>query len=148
MLDEPRRYFSTALLIYPTDNDGELDKDNVAKNWRIMPWRFSGKVYERIWKLNDGLKKNDLSIANQDLVISCKNADYQNFDIDPQGKAVWIQSEKFKAKILEKACTLYEKGLDPFRELSTADLKIKLGISSGGGEDVSEDDMSELLDSV
>ena len=148
MLDDPRTYFSTALLIYPTDNDGELDKTNLAKGWRIMPWRFSGKVYERIWKLNDGLKKNDLSIANQDLVMTCKNADFQNFDIDPHGKAVWRQSEKFQKKILEKAVTLFEKQLSPFRELSTADLKIKLGISTGGGEEVSEDDMSELLDSV
>jgi len=146
-LPAPRDYFSTCLLIYPTDQEGNIDKDAVAREWRVLPWRFSNKIYDRIWSVNKGLKSNDLSIANQDLRLKCSNGEFQNWEIDSAGKALFRRSPKFERKVLERALPLYEK-LNPFRVLATADLKVKLGMDGGGGEDISDDDMDDLIANV
>lgn len=149
-LGEPRDYFSTLLLIYPTDRDGDVDKAELSKGkgWVVNPWRFSGKVAERVMSLGKSLRNNDLSLAAQDLTMKCTNSEYQNFDLDPAGKAIWLQSPKFRSKVLEAALKLYSK-MNPFREMSTADVRIKLGISDGDvGESVDEEDWSGMLGNV
>lgn len=150
-MGDQKKYFTTALFLYPTTREGDIIKSEVATNWKVVPWRIGNKVYTRLLAVADGLRANDLSIANQDLTIKCTNTDFQNFDIDGAGKAVWRKSEKFEQKVLERALKVVGqngKGLIPFREMSTADLRIKLGMGAGSGEDVSEDDFDGLLDNV
>lgn len=148
MLGDMKRYFTTVLLVYPTNKEGEVIKEQLAHNWSVIPWRFGNKVFERLLQVGDGLRANDLSIASQDLMLKCSNADYQNFDIDGAGKSLWRMNEKFQSQVLEKAMSLYDK-LVPFREISTADLRIKLGLSSGNaGEDISDSGFEGLLDQV
>lgn len=149
MMGDQKKYFTTVLLVYPTNNEGEIIKEQLAHSWFVKPWRFGGKVYGRLHAVADSLRSNDLAIATQDLKLKCANAEYQNFDIDSAGKALWRQNDKFKAAVLEKAVALYDK-LVPFREISSADLRIKLGLSTGtaGSGDVSEEDFGGLLDQV
>lgn len=150
MLGDQKTSFCTVLLVYPTNRQGELDRDMMLKNFKVVPWRISTKVYGQLHGQASSLRNNDLSIADQDLVITCTNSDYQNFDkMEGAGKALYRKNPKFQAMVLEKAYAFYEK-LTPFRELSTADLRIKLGLSSGDnkGEDVSADDMEDLLKNV
>jgi len=150
MMGEPKSNFTTVLLIYPTNREGELAKEQLANGWNVMPWRFSTKVYGTFHTRSTSLRENNLSIASQDLILKCTNTDYQNFDIDVAGPAVWIKSPAFASKVLAKAQPLYEK-LVPFRELSTADLKIKLGIGGGSAateDGVSDDDFKGLLEEV
>jgi hypothetical protein len=83
-----------------------------------------------------------------DLSLKCTNKQYQNFDIDFVGNgAIWQKSTKIRDKFLPKAHALYPKLVDA-REMSTADLRIKLGIGGDSGEDVSDDDMEDFLDDV
>jgi hypothetical protein len=148
-LPEPKRYFATVLLLYPTNNEGDIDKETLTKNWKVMPWRIGSTVYDRIFAINKSLESNDLTIGSQDLKMTCTNSEYQNWTIDPIGKAIWKQNEKFKNNVLLAAYDLYDK-LNPFRDMSTADLRIKLGMDSGGssGEDTSADDVNALLESM
>lgn len=148
-LGDPKNYFCTVLLIYPTNAEGEIDKGALANGWTVKPWRASSKSYDSLIGKSESLKANDLSIANQDLTLKCTNADFQNFDIEPVGKALWRKEPRFQAKVLEKAVALYDK-LSPFREMSTADLRIKLGMStsSSSGSDSSSDEFEGLLDGV
>lgn len=149
MLGEQKVSFTTTLLIYPTDRKGELDRENMAKHFKVLPWRLSSKVYQQLHGQASSLRNNDLSIADQDLVITCTNSDYQNFDkMEGAGKALYRKNPKFQSIVLAKAFPYYEKLL-PFRELSTADLRIKLGLTSDNkGEDVSADDVEDLLKNV
>lgn len=147
MMGDVRKYFTTILLVYPTTREGEIDKDRLSKGWAVVPWRFSGKVYGRLHQVAGGLRSNDLAIATQDLSLKCTNTDFQNFEIDGAGRGVWLKSDKFRDKVLEEAVKLY-KELNPFRELSTADLKLKLGLGGEVGEDVSDDDFDDILESV
>lgn len=148
MMGDVKSYFTTVLLIYPTNKEGEVIKEQLAHAWTVKPWRIGKKVYGRLLQVAEGLKSNDLSIANQDLSLKCTNTDFQNFEIDGAGKALWRQNDKFAGLVLEKAIKLYDK-LVPFREISTADLRIKLGLNSGNtGEDVSTDDYGDLLANV
>jgi hypothetical protein len=151
-MGDPKNYFSTVALFYPCDKDGnlprkgdELDKNRILNDWHVLPWRFGPKNYESIWSVNKGLRSNDLTIADQDLILKCENADFQNFKITGGGKATWRKSPELMRRVLERATTYYEK-LIPFREMSTADLQIKLGLSTGNkGEEVSSE-MDALLD--
>jgi hypothetical protein len=151
VMGEVKTYFTTILLIYPTNREGELIKETLATDYKIVPWRFSGKMYETLHGRADALRQNSLSIASQDLTLKCTNTDFQNFDADAAGPAIWSKNGKFASTVLGKAYGLYEK-LVPFREMSTADLRIKLGIgggSSGSGDaGVTDDDFNGLLDSV
>jgi hypothetical protein len=148
-LGDLKTYFTTCLVVYPTTLNGEVIKDQLTTNWTVIPWRFSNKVFRRLHDVADSLRSNELNICMQDLTLKCTNSDFQNFDIDGAGKALWRMNEKFSAKVLEQACPIYEK-LQPFRELSTADLKLKLGITDGGGTDTSMDggDFGSLIDQV
>ncbi len=149
-MGEPKSYFTTVLLIYPTNREGELIKEQLGSGWTVMPWRFGTKVYGTFHARSSSLRENNLSIASQDLTLKCTNTEFQNFDIDTAGPALWTKNPGFAAKVLGKAHGLYEK-LVPFREMSTADLKIKLGLGGGSAATeagVSDDDFNGLLDQV
>jgi len=149
-LGEEKTYFTTVLVIYPTDRDGNVDKDALGRGYAVKPWRFASKIYERLHQVGGSLRNNNLSIATQDLTLKCTNTDFQNFDIDGAGPALWLKNDKFRDAVLAKAVKFYSDIKKPFRELSTADLRIKLGLDagSGGGEDISDDEFSGVLDNV
>lgn len=150
-LTEPKQYFTTLLLIYPTNLKGDIgdaEKARLATDWRLVPWRFGKPQFERIWKLNAGLRENGLSLATQDMKFECKDAQYQNIDISFAGAAIWQKSEKFKQVVLTRAVEMYDK-LVPFREMTTDQLRAKLGIGGPAVSDVSAGtDFSDMLDNV
>lgn len=152
-LPEPKSYFSTLLLVYPTDGEGNLNKEafaNQAKagTLKLIPWRFSNSVYESIWKLNNGLRENSLSLASQDIKLECKEPQYQKIDVSAAGPALWLRNDTVRQQVLSRAAGLYDKLL-PFREMTTEQLKAKLGLGGGGSvEDVSSTDFQDMLDSV
>lgn len=147
-LPEPKLYFATLLFIYPTDREGNIDKEALGRGeWRVMPWRFAKPIYEDIWKMNEGLRENGLSIANQDLQLECKDDKYQKISVSGKGPAIWQKSASFKEKVLTQALTWYPK-LVPFREMTTDQLRAKLGLGGAAVQDVSGGDFQELLDNV
>jgi hypothetical protein len=151
-LPEPKPYFSTLLLIYPTDDQGNVQKETFAAQVkegrvRLMPWRFGNNVYEEIWKLNDGLRENTMTLASQDIKLECKEPKYQNIKISFVGKALWQTHDGMKQSILTKALGMYDKLL-PFREMTTDQLRAKLGLGGSAVQDVSSDNFQDLLDIV
>lgn len=147
-LPEAKLYFATLLLLYPTDREGNIDKEGLKRgDWRLIPWRFGKNTYEEVWKLNEGLRENNLSIASQDLKLECKDAQYQNIKVSFLGAALWQKSENFKTHVLTKALEFYPK-LVPFREMTTDQLRAKLGLGGSAVQDVSGGDFNELLDNV
>jgi hypothetical protein len=154
-IQEPKLYFTTLLIIYPTNSQGEItdnEKPRLTTDWKIIPWRYSKKTYENIWKLNNGLKSNGMGIHSQDIKLECKDAQYQNIDVSFQGPAIWQKHEKFRNLVLAKAMSSYDK-LMPFREMTTDQLRAKLGmggsaVSTVSAGAVSAGDFSDLLDQV
>lgn len=142
-LSEPKRGFSTALVVYPTMKDGSIDKARF-NDLTVKPWRFSQKRYEAIWKTNNTLSLNNLSIANQDLLLECKDTKFQQIEPSGAGPAIWLKSEKLKETVLEKAVALYDK-LVPFREMSTDQLRQKLGLNGSAVQDVTGGEFNDLL---
>jgi len=151
-LPEPKTYFSTLLLLYPTDMDGAISKETLAgqikgRGLKFIPWRFSTGIYDAIWKLQDGLRENSFSLASQDIKLECKEPQYQNISVSFVGAAVWQKNDTFKNLVLESASKYYEK-LVPFREMTTDQLKIKLGLGGSAVEDISSDNFQDMLDQV
>lgn len=149
-LGEQKKYFTTVVLLYPTNKQGELNKEAFKHGqFQILPWRLSSKVYAALHDQSSSLRANEISISSQDLIVTCTNSEYQNFDkMSAAGKAIWRMSDNFQEKVLKLALSYYDK-LQPFRELSTADLRIKLGLESDNqGEDVSDEDMEDLFNNV
>lgn len=162
-MGEPKSYLCTVLLLYPVNKEGEVNKKALFDNWDVKPWRFAGKVNEKLRLAAAGLKSNDLNIATQDLTLKCDNTDYQGFEIQPCGKSLWRRvsedatkdsaGSRFQAEVLAASVKLYETMRKPFRTMSTADLAIKLGVSvggasGGGGSDVDLDDFDAVLNQV
>lgn len=149
-LPEPKPYFSTLLLLYPMNAEGKHDVEAVKKGqFRIMPWRFGKNVYDEIWNLNDGLRGNSMSIANQDIKLECKDTQYQNMKVNFVGKAMWQSAPNFRKMILTKAMEFYGK-LVPFRAMSTDELRAKLGLTGSAVQDVAAgtDEFAGMLDNV
>lgn len=159
-LEDPRTYYSTIALFYPLDASGNVDVKNIARDAYVKLWRFSKGTFTTLISKNEMLGSYDNSLANSDLKLFCKAAQFQTFDIDPAGNALWLKSPSLKAKFLPLAYALYGKLVDA-REISTADLKKKLaevmetpegeeggGNGSPGSGNVSEDEVEDLLQNV
>ena len=148
-LPEQKQYFSTLLLAYPMNREGKHDIQAIKDGniGRLVPWRFGPGIYDEIWNLNDGLRGNGMSIATQDLKLVCTEGTYQNMNVSIIGKAVWQSSPKFKKLVLTQALDLYSK-LVPFREMTTDQLRAKLGLGGSPVGDVSGEDFTGLLDNV
>ena len=148
---EPKQYYSTLLFVYPTDRAGNIDKDRLPTDWQLVPWRFGERVYDDIWKLNAGLKDNGMGLHTQDLRLECKDAQYQNINVSFVGPALWQKSEKFRSVVLAKAVSMYDK-LVPFREMTTDQLRSKLGLGGPAVSDTSVtaevSDFAAVLDGV
>lgn len=145
-LPEPSTYYSTVVLIYPTDSAGEVDAKNILRDGVVKPWRFGPKTFNTLISKNQVIQKygSDKSLANSDLTLECSNGQFQNFEIEPAGEALWSRSQKIKEHFLPKAVALYDKIVDA-REMTTNELREKLGMGGGGdSSDVSDDiDLSD-----
>jgi hypothetical protein len=127
-LGDPREYLTTILLVYPTNKDGELDKERFIKGgWKVLPWRFNPDLWHSILRINNGLKDSNASVSKWDLHLTCKDPKYQSITIAPAGGSAYQVNDKFRRVILEKAVGLYSK-LNPFREMSTEKLREELGL--------------------
>jgi hypothetical protein len=137
-LPEPRVYYATLIIQYPTDKKGNItrDKETFQNGWQIRPWRLSEPNYEEFAKTNQTISavSEDQSLATQDFLMECIDQTYQKFKINGAGKALWQSKDTFSQAVLERALPWYEK-LMPFREMSTDELRKKLGgeTTSGGG---------------
>lgn len=142
---DPKKYFATLLLVYPTDRAGNLDRERLSSDWRLVPWRFGNRVFDDLWKLHAGLKDNGIGLNTQDLRLECKDDQYQNISVSFAGPAVWQKSEKFKQVVLSAAIPMYAR-LIPFREMTTDQLRSKLGLGGPAVSDVSAAGSSDFDD--
>ncbi len=144
-------YVITVLLWYPTDREGEVEKERL-KHFRVLPWRFTPEKYDTFRKINKGLQEGNSSISQVDLNFSCSDTQYQKITITQAGPAIYLKNAQLKRAVLDKAVALYSK-LNPFRELTIDELREKLGMppvggSSSGGSDFSGEDFSAVLSGV
>lgn len=148
-LPEPKVYYSTIALFYPVDAAGNVDAKNIVRDGFVKLWRFSKGTFGTLISKNDMLKQYDQSLANSDLKLVCKSAQFQTFDIDPAGSALWLKSEAIRNAFLPQAFALYDKLVDA-RSLSTQQLREKLNMSAGdSGSDVTnESEIDDLLGGV
>lgn len=149
-LGEPREYYSTIGLFYPLDSSGNLDAKNIVRDGYVKLWRFSKGTFNALISKNEMLGSYNQSLANSDLKLFCKAGQYQTFDIDPAGSAIWLKSPTVRDKFLPLAHSLYGKLVDA-RNLTTAEVREKLNLASGGGDsgtDVPEDEIEDILQNV
>jgi hypothetical protein len=159
-LPEAKLKYTTLMLIYPTDRTGNIDKDRLANGWSVMPWRFHKGVFDSIWKANKSAEEDGSGIALKDVKLEVDgDQKFQKITVSTCGPALWQKSPKFKEVVLAKAMEMYtDKVLIPYPQLTTAQLRAKLGMgggaaSSGGGSSSSGDsssttDFTDLLDQV
>lgn len=137
-IEEPKQGYSTLLLIYPTDSKGDVklateqDKMHLATNWSLKPWRFGKGTFEELLKQHQGLLENGISIAAQDLKIECQDTQYQRTKVTFVGKCLWQQIPSFRQAVLEAAMPMYDD-LKPFRDMTTDQLREKLGLTAPMG---------------
>jgi hypothetical protein len=149
-LGEPRDNYSTVGLFYPLDSSGNTDTKNIVRDGYVKLWRFSKGTFNALIAKNEMLGSYNQSLANSDLKLFCKAGQYQTFDIDPAGTAIWLKSPTVRDKFLPLAHSLYSKLVDA-RALTTDEVRAKLNMASGGGDsgtDVPEDEIEDILQNV
>lgn len=154
-LGDVKKHFTTLILIYPTNSEGAVDKEEFAKQakhqkLKLLPWRFSVKTYDEIYGVNEGLRDNGLSLALQDVKITCENPKYQGVKVVAAGPATWQKNEGIKTAVLTAALNKYDQ-LTPFRELTTEQVREKLNLGGGASsiaDDTSSDNFNDLLENV
>ena len=132
-LPEPRVYYSTVMIFYPTiNNKGEVPRDKEAfqNGWSVRPCRLSEPNYQEFEKINNSLGANGISLAGQDFTMECTDQVYQKFKASSAGPAIWLKSNSFADQVLTRSREWYPK-LVPFREMTSDQLRQKLG--GGGG---------------
>jgi hypothetical protein len=150
VLGEPRDNYSTIALFYPLDAAGNVDAKNILRDAYVKLWRFNKGTFNALISKNEMLASYNQSLANSDLKLFCKAGQFQTFDIDPAGSAIWLKAATVRDKFLPIAHALYEKLVDA-RRLTTAEVREKLNLASGAGDsgsDVAEDDIANILSSV
>lgn len=145
-------YVITMVLLYPTDREGEVDKDRLSKHWRIMPWRTTPDMYGNFRRMNKGLVSDGSSISQVDLNLTCSDTSFQKNTVTQAGSAIYLKVESFKKIVLERAFSMYSK-LSPFRQITTDELREKLGLAPVGGSasvgsDLTDEDFSGVLGNV
>lgn len=84
---KPQRRHATNLVIYGT-KPGSFD---LREPWMVemKPWTFSERTFRAIVELHSTWK----DLRKHDLLITCTNPRYQNYDIQPAPSAAWIDPE-------------------------------------------------------
>ena len=145
-LGEPRCYMSTLVLVYRTDRDGEVDHDHAARGWRVMPWRFTTDKYELFRRIDKGLSERQINISDVDLYVTCTDSQFQKMTITQAGSALYRRSPEFVNLVLESVVAK-QRQLRPFRQLTTEELREKLGMPAAvvaPGSDLDTSDLSDL----
>jgi hypothetical protein len=149
-LGEPREYYSTIALFYPLDQSGNIDAKNIVRDGYVKLWRFSKGTFNQLITKNEMLGSYNQSLANSDLKLFCKAGQFQTFDIEPAGAAIWLKAPTVRDKFLPMAHALYGKLVDA-RNLTTDEVRSKLNLAGGGGDsgsDVPEDEIEDILQNV
>lgn len=149
-LPAPKTTVTTALVIYPTSRDGDLEKERLATGTKVLPWKFSGDKWEKIRRINKGLAESGHSIGEYDLMFACKETQYQQIDITQAGPALWRRNPEFAKLVLKKALAIYDKLL-PGKAMTTDELRQRFGMGGGAadaGSDVSDINFGDVLNNV
>lgn len=148
-LGEEKTHFFTAVLVYPTNREGDLAK-NVTSGWRVVPWRLATKTYQGMHRVGASLRANKLSVASQDLNLTCTNKEFKQFDVASAGPAEWLNWDKsLQDQVLMQAVRLYGKLQKPFQQISSAELRSKLGMDGGTWADAADDaELASVIDDV
>jgi len=154
-LPEPKSYLVTLVLVYPTDDEGNLQGEQFAQQIKsgklvLKPWRFAeGKVYDQIWKTQNSLRQEGQSISQKDILFECDNTQYKTVQVSTSGPATWLKADASRNAVLNAAVTMYDK-LKPFRQMTTDGLRQHFGIATGSSDsgDISSSDFQDMLDSV
>lgn len=147
-LGEAKEYFVSLLLVYPTMHNGDLIKERLKDGWSIKPWKFGPERMRQIIKRNKSLAENGILLSGQDIELTCKDTTYQNVELNPIGPALYRKHPSLQEMVLSKALDFYNK-LSPAREMTTADVRSKLGLGGSSSSSIaSSDDFSGILENV
>lgn len=132
-LGDPRTHIYTLLLVYRGDRDGEVEPEFAARGWRVAPWRFSTGYLDVLRRIDKGLKESGSCVANYDLLLTCTDTQYQKLTITLAGAALYRKDPAFQRAVLEAAAAEGTR-LKPFRQLTTDELREKLGLPAAEAE--------------
>ncbi len=129
---EPKVYYTTVIIQYPADRKGNVSRDpeTFKTGWAVRPWRLSTTNYDEFQKLSQSLKVDNINLAGRDIKFECTDQKFQSVKPVNAGPSIWMKSDKFRAEVLTKAIEDWYDKLVPFREMTTNQLREKLG---GGG---------------
>ena len=116
-------------------------------SYEVEMWRLGRDKYDRVLELNAKGK----SLAEKDLELLCKEADYQKMDIDSLDDCVFaLIKEKASDKataIMDKVKEFYERMKKTVsRTVKEEELVEHIGGTAASGDAASEEDLSDIVE--
>jgi len=153
---KPRDCIATILIVWPTDDEGELDieKFKKGKGWEVQRWLHGdGEKYATIKKLN-----KRFPLMENDLMISCpeNGGEYQKMTFTPEPSNLLMKllaSEKPEAQAIAQKILADVKAVaatihaEMARDLTIAEILEKAGGESDSPVD-SKDHAAKDVDSL
>lgn len=157
---KPRDAIATILVVWPTDDEGELDveKFKKGKGWEVMPWiHGDGEKYVSIKKLN-----KRFPLMTSDVMISCPSngGEYQKMSFTPENSNLLqklLGSEKPEAQAISGKIIADIKAVaatihaEMARDLTIDEIKEKAGQDGDSPVDVKNHaakDVDSLLEEM
>ena len=109
----PRPYYAMNVIKYAT-KAGSWNLQ-VPYSVQVLVWRFTENVYSSIISKMEMYAEGDtpVDLRRHDLLITCKNADFQQYELDLAPTAAWLSKEYNKAdapvKLQELVATTYRE---------------------------------------
>jgi len=153
---QPKKRFATVVIVYQTDKEGELFKDEDGKpilSYSIKPWFFSEQKYRDLKSLH-----NKWDLSKHDLDISCIEEQYQNITIQPHPNSYlekMMQKEKYKEKLMAQIeATIQTLPNSLGRDLTEEELREDVleeeeqSVTDDSTEEFSNSDSDEIMNDI
>ena len=131
--DEKKEYYTTLLLFYPCDVNARIQTSALKDGWEVKRWKATGKSYTNLNDQAEAERAKGRSAGQSDIKLKCVNPQFQGFEATIMGDATYRKSVNFQNLVLQRSIELYDK-LDPFRPLSSEELRAKLGAAPNARE--------------
>ncbi|MFA5071060.1 MAG: hypothetical protein WC511_01665 [Candidatus Pacearchaeota archaeon] len=124
LLGEPKLRFGTIALKYYTDPAGRILQNALGTfDYSLYAFTFSTDKYPVLKQM-----QQKWGLANHDIAVTCKDADFQKWNMVPEPDCYW-KGHPNAAEIYQEAQTLFETSLKKYmpREVPDNEIEVKLG---------------------
>lgn len=142
-LGDESTHYGTAVVVYPCNQQGELlvPQENLIQHLTVKVLRVTVNQFNQLVDLNtemSDISEGKQSLASQDLrLVKEKVNGFDKTTFKASSPALWRKTPQLREVVLKKMLAISDK-IIASREMTTKELKIKLGMDTDVGSESSD----------